>query len=256
VPYRTLIYEKTERVGVITLNRPERLNALNYEMAAELAQVLNEIAKDRAIRTVILTGTGRAFCAGVDIKEMGDPTAKKVPTGPGSVTDKLEALDRPVIAAINGLANGGGVEMALACDFRIAADTAAFGFGEINIGNMPGGGGTARLFRLIGVPRAKEMIYFGKSFDAARMYSWGLVNRVVPGDQVMKEAQAWAEELKEKPPLSLKMVKSCIDKAMGMDIRRAVEYEAECLAVINASADAGEGVRAFVEKRKPVFKGR
>jgi enoyl-CoA hydratase len=254
--YETIIYEKTKQLGIIKLNRPERLNAINNQLAVELIQVLDNIAQDQDVRAVILTGVGRAFCAGADIKEIVDPMAKKLTLGRGCFFDRLEALDRPVIAAINGLANGGGVELVLACDFRIAAETASFGFGEVNIGVIPAGGGTARLPRLIGIPKTKEMLYFGKTFGVEDMYRCGLVNKVVPNDQLMKEAYAWAAELREKPPLSLKMLKSCINNGMQMDIGTAIDYEAKCIDILNASEDRTEGVKAFVEKRKPIFKGK
>lgn len=255
--YETLIYEKEGGVGIITLNRPERLNAINFQLAIELDQLLNEILEDTEARTLILTGAGRGFCAGADIKEMADPQAKRLPVGRRyTFFNKIDDLDRPVIAAINGPANGGGLELALACDFRIASEAANFGLGEVKLGVMPAGGGTARLPRLIGVSRAKEFLYFGNRIDAEEAQRIGLVNRVVPAEKLMDEAKAWATELAERPPLSLKMLKYCVNLGMQMDLLGAIDYEAKCAAILTASEDSVEGVRAFVEKRKPVFKGR
>jgi enoyl-CoA hydratase/carnithine racemase len=255
--YETLIYEKEGGIGIITLNRPERLNAINFQLAFELDRLLDEILEDTEARTVIITGAGRGFCAGADIKEMADPQAKRLPVGRRyTFFNKIEDLDRPVVAAINGPANGGGLELALACDFRIASEAANFGLGEVKLGVMPAGGGTARLPRLIGVSRAKEFLYFGNRIDAEEAHRIGLVNRVVPAEKLTDEAKAWAAELAERPPLSLKMLKYCVNLGMQMDILGAIDYEAKCAAILTASEDSVEGVRAFVEKRKPVFKGR
>lgn len=255
--YETLIYEKEGGVGIITLNRPERLNAINFQLAFELDRLLDEILEDGEARTLILTGAGRGFCAGADIKEMADPQAKRLPVGRRyTFFNKIEDLDRPVIAAINGPANGGGLELALACDFRIASEAANFGLGEVKLGVMPAGGGTARLPRLIGISRAKEFLYFGNRIDAEEAQRIGLVNRVVPAEKLMEEAKAWAAELAERPPLSLKMLKYCVNLGVQMDLLGAIDYEAKCAAILSTSEDSVEGVRAFVEKRKPVFKGR
>lgn len=254
--YQTIVYESREQIGIIRFNRPERLNAISCQLAAELIQVVENIAQDQNVRVVILTGTGRAFCAGADIKEMSDPNAQQLSLGVGSFFDKLACLSKPVIAAINGIANGGGVEIALACDFRLASEAASFGFGEVNLGIIPAGGGTARLPRLIGMPKAKEMLYFGTMLSVDEAYHLGLVNKVVPNDKLMDEAYTWAARLKEKPPLSLKMLKSCVDTGTRMDLYAAIDYEAKCAAILRASDDYKEGVKAFVEKRKPVFKGK
>jgi enoyl-CoA hydratase len=254
--YEAIIYEKKEQVGIIALNRPERLNAINYQLASELTQVIDRIAEDEGVRAVILTGAGRAFCAGADIKDMADPKAKRLPLGVGNFFDKIEALNKPVIAAINGPANGGGVELALVCDFRIASESANFGLGEVKLGVIPAGGGTARLPRLIGIPKAKEVLYFGNLISAQETYRLGLVNKVVSAEKLMEEAYAWAAELKERPPLSLQMLKSCVNTGMRMDLSAAIDYEAKCSAILSASEDHKEGVKAFVEKRQPVFKGK
>lgn len=255
--YETIIYEKEGGVGIVTLNRPERLNAINYQLVMDLIAIVTEMEQDEALRAVIITGAGRGFCAGADIKELADPNARRLPVG-GRYTffNKLEDLPKPVIAAINGPCNGGGLELALCCDFRIASEAATFGLGEVKLGVIPAGGGTARLPRLIGPGRAKEFLYFGNRIDGQEAYNIGLVNKVVPADKLMDEAKAWASELVERPPLSLSMLKNCVNVGMQMDLLGAIDYEAKCAAVLMNTEDMTEGMRAFVEKRKPEFKGR
>ena len=265
--YETLIFEKENGVGVITLNRPERLNAINLQLILDLDEVLDEIYTDEDVRTVILTGAGRGFCAGADIKPPAPPSAdakpadaprpRRRPVGQRyTFYNKLEDLWKPVIAAINGPCNGGGMEIALCCDFRIASEAANFGMGEVKLGVIPAGGGTARLPRLIGIGRAKEFLYFGDRIDAQGAYQIGLVNKVVPAEELMPEARRWAAELAERPPLSLRMIKNCVNLGMQMDLLDAIDYEAKCSAILVNTEDRMEGMRAFVEKRKPVFKGR
>jgi enoyl-CoA hydratase len=255
--YKTLLIEKEKGICLITLNRPDRLNAINYQLAIELEEAIGDIERDEDTRCIILTGAGRGFCAGADIKEMADPHAKPVPIGRRyTFFNKLEDLPKPVIAAINGPCNGGGLELALCCDFRIASEEANFGLGEIKIGVMPAGGGTARLPRLIGPGRAKEFLYFGNRIDAHEAYRIGLVNRVVSKEILMEESKNWASELAERPPLSLKMIKSCVNLGMEMDLLSALDYEAKCAEILIKTEDRIEGIRAFVEKKKPVFKGR
>ncbi len=255
--YQTILLEKEEGLRIITLNRPDRLNAINYDLAFDLERATAEIEEDEGGKVVILTGAGRGFCAGADIKEMADPNAKKLPIGRRyTFFNKLEDLGKPVIAAINGACNGGGLEIALCCDFRIASEAANFGLGEVKLGVIPAGGGTARLPRLIGPGRAKEFLYFGNRIDAQEAFRIGLVNKVVSPASLMAEAKKWAVELAERPPLSLKMLKYLVNLGMQMDLLGAIDYEAKCAAVLMNSEDRLEGIRAFVEKRKPVFKGR
>jgi enoyl-CoA hydratase len=255
--YEAIIYEKEGGIRIITLNRPDRLNAINFQLALDLTRLLDEIDDDEEARVVVLTGAGRGFCAGADIKEMADPNAKRLPVGMRyTFFNKLEDLGKPVIAAINGPCNGGGLEIALCCDFRIASEAANFGLGEVKLGVIPAGGGTARLPRLIGPARAKEFLYFGNRIDAQQAYQIGLVNKVVSPEELMTEAKNWAAELAERPPLSLKMLKYCANLGMQMDLLSAIDYEAKCAAILRNTEDAIEGVKAFVEKRKPVFKGK
>ena len=254
--YETLIFEKKDNIRIITLNRPERLNAMNFQIAVDLESVIAEIEEDEQARAVILTGAGRAFSAGGDIKDMADPEAKNPPLGRYIFFNKVEDVSKPVIAAINGICIGGGLEIALCCDFRITSDAAKFGQAEVKLGIMPGGGGTARLPRLIGPGRAKEFLYFGDFIDAQEAYRIGLVNKVVPPEGLMDEAMKWARELAERPPLSLKMIKDCVNIGMQMDLLSAIDYEAKCAKMLFTTEDSVEGTTAFVEKRKPNFKGR
>jgi enoyl-CoA hydratase len=255
--YETLTLEKEGATRVITLSRPERLNAMNYQMTADLEKAIAEVEEDEEAMVIILTGAGRGFCAGADMKELSQPGAKRLPIRRRyTFFNKLEDLEKPVIAAINGACNGGGLELALCCDLRIASETATFGLGEVKLGVIPAGGGTARLPRLIGVGRAKEFLYFGNRVDAEEAHRIGLVNWVVPSEKLMEEAKKWAAELGERAPLALKMLKSCVNLGMQMDLLGAINYESKCATLLRDTEDRVEGTRAFLEKRKPQFKGK
>jgi enoyl-CoA hydratase len=255
--YETIIYEKENGIRIATLNRPDRLNAINAQLAQDLEAVLNEFSSEQEARTLILTGAGRGFCAGADIKEMAEGGGGRRQAGwRYNFFNKLEDVPKPVIAAINGPCNGGGLELALCCDFRIASEAANFGLGEVRIGVMPAGGGTARLPRLVGIGRAKEFLYFGDRIGAQEAYQLGMVSKVVPPEKLMAECKKWAGELAERPPLSIRMIKSCVNLGMQMGLLEAIDYEAKCAAILVNTEDRVEGMRAFVEKRKPVFKGR
>ena len=255
--YQTLIYQKEEGIGMVTLNREDRLNAINYQLAVDLEALVDEAFDDPEVRVLVLTGAGRGFCAGADIKELTDPTAKPLPIGRRyTFFNKLEDVSKPVIAAINGACNGGGLELALCCDFRIASTAATFGLGEVKLGVIPAAGGTARLPRLIGPGRAKEFLYFGNRIGAEEAYTIGLVNKVVAPEELIAEAKKWAAELAERPPLSLRALKYCVNVGMQMSLLEALEYESKSAATLLSSEDRMEGMRAFIEKRKPEFKGR
>lgn len=252
-----LLYEKQDGVVTLTLNRPERLNALNYQLATELGEMMDQVDADNDARVIILTGAGKGFCAGADIKEIIDPNAKKLPIGKRySFFNKLEDVTVPVIAAINGPCNGGGVELALCCDFIIAAESASFGLGEIKLGVMPAGGGTARLPRLIGTRLAKELLYFGNRIDGKEASRIGLVNKTVPLDELMGESVKWALELAKRAPLAMKAIKYCVNIGMQMDLLSALEYENQSTATLISTEDCMEGMMAFIEKREAVFKGK
>ncbi len=257
--YETLLVEKENKICIITFNRPKSLNAINYQLVMDFEAALTMAEVEEEIRCVILTGTGRAFCAGADIKEtmVEGPNRKQLPIRRRyTFFSKLEDFDKPVIAAINGVCIGGGLELALCCDFRLASEDAKIGLGEVKLGVIPAGGATARLPRLIGIGPAKEFLYFGNPCDGKEACRIGIVNRAVPSSKLMIEAKKWAHELCERAPLSLKMLKYCVNLGMNMDLLGAVQYEQQCATVLDGTEDIREGTQAFLEKRKPVFKGR
>ena len=259
--YETLICRKEEGIAVVVLNRPKQLNALSLRMKEELGDVFEELERDEEVKVVILTGGDKAFCAGADIKER---STMQMTQGEfyferrksHAFYCKIENCEKPVIAAVSGVAVGGGCELALVCDLRIASDSARFGLPEVKIGMIPAAGGTQRLPRLIGVTRAKGLLYTGESVDAQEAYRIGLVNRVVPVDRLMEEATSLARKLADYPPLSVKFMKRAVNTGMQLDLASALDYESHIAAMLGSSEDRIEGFKAFVEKRKPVFKGR
>jgi len=260
VTYQTLLYEKKDGIGIVTLNRPEALNALNSTVYTELYSLFEDIENDAEVRAVVLTGSGgKAFAAGSDVAEMQhmDPiAAQKFMTTIRKASDCIYNLTKPTIAAVNGYALGGGCELAMCCDLRIASEKARFGQPEINLGLIPGASGTQRLPRLIGVAKAKEMIYLGDMIDAATALSLGLVNKVVPPDKLMEEAMTWAAKLAGKSSPVLAMAKMAINTGIDTDINSGLNMEARCDALCFATEDQKEGMKAFLEKRKAVFKNK
>ena len=258
--FDTVIYEREDHIAVITMNRPKSMNAINNKFIKELKQVFDEIEGDPETGAVIITGTGKAFAAGADIKEIqgiGSPAdAHAFVSEIQALFCQIENLEKPVIAAVNGLAFGGGCEITLACDLRIAAENAFFGLPEIKIGVLPGAGGTQRLPRLVGVGRAKEILFTGDPIDAAEAYRIGLANRVVPLDSLMDESKKLASDLMNRPGYAFKMIKGCVNNGLNMDLKSALAYEARCFEFLFSTEDQKEGMKAFVEKRKPVFKNR
>ncbi len=245
-------------MALITLDRPP-VNALDFATFGELNQVLDEIGADQECRVLILTGAGKSFCAGADIKVMAEADEEKkkafAPTGP-ELTRRIESLEMPTICAINGFAIGGGLEIALAFDFRIASDSATFGQGEIGVGSIPGAGGTQRLPRLIGKPKAKRLIFTGQTIDAGEAYRIGLVDLVVPPDRLMPEVKKLAGAIVSKSPFALRLAKKAINEGFELPLQKGLEIEWECFNEVMKSEDSVEGFRAFAEKRSPVFKGR
>ena len=256
--FNTIIYEKAEGIGIIKLNRPQRMNALSNEFLRELDLLIDDIKKDDEVRVLIITGDEKFFAVGADINELAGVITPKDAhlIEASSILNKLENLEKPVIAAVSGPALGGGCELALACDIRIAAENAIFGQPEIKIGVIPGGGGTQRLSRLIGLGKAKELLYTGDSIDAQEAYRIGLVNKLVPVESLMDEAKKMALKLLRQPGFALKIIKMVVNDGINMDLRSALAYEARCFEILFSTEDQKEGMRAFMEKRKPIFKGK
>ncbi len=258
--FETVLYKKQNELGIVTLNRPDSLNALNIQLKRELSEVFDELERDSGIRAVILTGAQRAFCAGSDIKErsrtqMTSPEFYFSQMKTQTLFRRIEEFPKVVIGAINGPAIGGGCELSLVCDLRIASEKAKFGLPEVRIGAMPVGGGTQRLPRLIGVARAKGLLFLGDIIDAQEAYRLGLVNRVVPGGKLMEEAGELARRIASNAPLSVKLIKRAINVGGQLDIASGIEYETQCAAVLIETEDRVEGFQAFIEKRAPRFKG-
>ncbi|MBD0373354.1 MAG: enoyl-CoA hydratase/isomerase family protein [Pyrinomonadaceae bacterium] len=257
--YETLLVERRERVAIITINRPEKRNALNIKTREEGAAVLEELSMDESVRVVIFTGAGdKAFIAGADIAEFQGRTAitqREVMLG-RSLFTAIDNFPKPVIAMVNGYCLGGGCELALACDLRIASDTASFGQPEINLGIIPGGGGTQRLTRLIGEGKAMELILTGDIINAQTAYNVGLVNTVVPAADLEAKTMELANRIAEKSPIALRMAKEAVKLASRSNLDEGLRREVDLFALCFSSQDKDEGVSAFLEKRKPDFKGR
>jgi len=257
--YETLLIERRERVAIITINRPEKRNALNIQTRAEGAAALEELRDDESIRVVIFTGAGdKAFIAGADIAEFAGRTAvtqRDVMTG-RSLFTAIDTFPKPVIAMVNGYCLGGGCELALACDLRVASERASFGQPEINLGIIPGGGGTQRLTHLVGEGKAMELILTGEIINAQTAYSYGLVNLVVPAEELEAKTLEIANRIAEKSPIALRMAKEAVKTASRSTLDEGLRREIDLFALCFSSADKDEGVTAFLEKRKADFKGR
>jgi enoyl-CoA hydratase len=260
VDFKFILYEKTEGVATITLNRPEALNAFSKDVVAEVLMALEDVKADENVRVVVLTGAGeKAFSAGADIKAMIGMTAlraRELSLMGEKLCVALESLEKPVIAAINGFALGGGLEVAMSCDLRIASETARVGQTEINIGLIPGWGGTQRLTRLVGVGKAKELVFTGRMIDAKTAEQLGIVNMVVPADKFRETVKQFAQELAQKAPVALKVAKALISRGADIGLESALALEREGFGVVASTEDLQEGVKAFTEKRKPKFRNK
>lgn len=260
MPLNTLLVERTDAIATVTFNRPNVLNAMSPEMASELSQLIGEFEHDSAVRVVIFTGAGdRAFMAGADVKEFPALTpldALDLSRRLQSLFTRVERLSQPTIAAVNGFAFGAGCELTQACDIAIASENARLGQPEVNLGIIPGAGGTQRLARLVGLRRAKELCMTGDILDAHEAYRLGLVNRVVPHDRLIVEARAMADKLMAKSPVTLRLLKQAMNEGYGLPLEAGLAVEAKAWAVAFATEDRTEGVAAFLEKRKAAFKGR
>ncbi|MDX9820386.1 MAG: enoyl-CoA hydratase/isomerase family protein [Syntrophales bacterium] len=254
--YETLNFERESGMVVVTLNRPNQMNSINTAMQKDLKDLLNEIENDSSIRVVVITGGEKCFCTGRDIKEVFPPGVR--PPSSRNYFKRIEDLDRPTIAAVSGYCLGGGLELALCCDLRIASDTARFGLAEIKVGRVPGAGGMQRLPRLIGITKAKEMLYTGNPIDAEEAHRVGLVNKVVPVASLMDESRSMAQTLLDRPSHALKIAKRCVNEGMQLDLPSALRFDvaiaASEMASPEAQANLEEGTAAFREKRKPVWR--
>ena len=251
--------EMEDRLAIITIQRPEALNALNATVLRELSMAIEHLSMAQAVGAIILTGAGdNAFVAGADIKEMAGLSALEMRAFSEMgrrLGDAFAACNKPVIAAINGYALGGGCELALACDIRIASDRAKLGQPEVNIGIVPGFGGSQRLPRLVGAGWAAELIYTGETIDAATAERIGLVNRVVPADRLLEEAKGIARKILEKSPAAIALAKACLRAAMEMPLSAGLDFETAAFGIVGSTHDKEEGMRAFIEKRKPTWTG-
>jgi len=254
-------FEKKDNVAVLKISRPKFLNALNSETLREIEMVLDEIHKDREIYVLVITGEGnKAFVAGADIKEMSNMSvfeAREFSILGNRVFRKIEALEIPTVAAVNGYALGGGCELSLCCDIRIASENAKFGQPEVTLGITPGFGGTQRLARIIGTSKAKELIYTGRMIDAKEAEKIGLVNKVVAQENLMDEVMALANSISKNAPLAVRMCKVAINRGIDVDIETGIQYEAEIFAHCFSTEDQKDAMAAFLEKRKiDKFKNR
>jgi enoyl-CoA hydratase len=254
-----ILLERRAPIALITINRPDKLNALNIATRKELADTLDELRNDDEVRVVVITGAGeKAFVAGADISEFAGRTAieQRAVMKARNIFTAAEDFPKPLIAMINGFCLGGGCELALSCDIRIASDRARFGQPEINLGIIPGGGGTQRMTRLIGEGKAMQLVLTGEMIDAQEAHRLGLVNEVYPAAELEPKTMGLAHKIAEKSPVALAMAKTSVKNAARTNLREGLEREIDLFALCFSSEDKEEGVRAFLEKRKPQFKGR
>jgi enoyl-CoA hydratase len=259
MPFKFLTLEVADRVATLTVNRPDKLNALNDATIAELGNAIEQVRVDDAIAGVLLTGAGRAFVAGADISELSNQTpvlAKARARAGQDVFRRFETCPKPVIAVVNGFALGGGCELAMACHIRIASEAAKFGQPESKLGLLPGYGGSQRLPRLIGKGRATQLLLTGEMIDAAEAYRIGLVNKVVPADQLMGEATKMMKTILANGPLAVALCIEAVDRGLQMSLEEGLILEANHFGLLAATEDMREGTRAFMEKRAPAFKGK
>ncbi len=258
--YETILVERADRIATITLNRLP-MNPISTKMIEEIDDALNGIEKDGETRAIILTGAGeKAFCAGADVTEFGQAFAegrvKELAMTRHRVFTRIERFPKPVIAALNGYALGGGCELAMSCHLRLIADTATVGQPEINLGIIPGYGGTQRLPRLVGRTRAYEMLLLGDRISAQRALEIGLVNKVSPTVSLMNDARELASRLARQAPIAVKLIIDCVNRGLESTIEKALEIEADNITAVSSTEDAMEGVMAFLGKRPPEFKGK
>jgi len=244
-------------IAVIELNRPQVLNALNRKMVAEIVAALEGCDRNDDVRVIVLMGRGRAFAAGADIDEMAeDDTISMELLNQFADWDRIALIKKPIIGAVQGFALGGGFELALCCDMLFASETAEFGFPEVNIGVMPGAGGTQRLTKLMGKTKALEFLWTGERMSAKTAYDFGIVNRLIAPELLVEETIKFAKKLAKQPPLSLRLIKEAVNKAVDYPLYEGMQFERKNFYLLFSSEDQKEGMRAFIEKRKPNFRGK
>ncbi len=255
--YENVIVERDGTLGVVTLNRPQALNALSYGLVKDLSLAMQELDQDAAVRVIIVTGGNKVFAAGADIKEMADrgPFDERIQERL-AYRDQINKIAKPVIAAVNGFALGGGCELAMSCDIVVAAESARFGQPEVNLGIIPGSGGTQRLAHLLGKHRAMELILTGDMLSAADAERLGMVNRVVPAELCLEEAKNIGRKIAAKPQLAINAAKEAVLKSANSGLDEGLEFERKSFYLLFASEDRTEGMKAFLEKRKPEFHGK
>jgi enoyl-CoA hydratase/3-hydroxyacyl-CoA dehydrogenase len=258
--YQDIIVKKEDGIGWITLNRPHRLNTMTIDMMNEFISALNDFESDKEVKCVVITGAGeKAFSAGADMSMFSGMTPSMATEGSmrgHEVPAKIEGLGKPVIACINGYALGGGLELSLACDFRIASESAQMGATEIKLGLIPGWGGTQRLTRIVGLAKAKELVMLGDRITAEQALKIGLVTKVVPLAKLIEETKAFAKNFVDGPPVALKTAKCALNYATQVPLDIGLKFESEAFGIVASTKDVMEGVSAFMSKRKPEFKGK
>jgi enoyl-CoA hydratase len=257
MPYELILVEKRDRVGLVILNRPEAMNALNHQILGELMDALSGFDKDESVGALVVSGSGKSFAVGADIKEMADASkAEMVSADPLAIFSRIMTIRKPVIAAVAGWALGGGCELALSCDMIIAAENARFGQPEITLGVFPGAGGTQRLTRAVGKALAMEIILNNRMLSAQEALQFGLVNRVASKENYLEEALKLADEIAARAPLAVRAATELIDQAFERTLSDALHQERQEFYNLFGSEDQKEGMQAFIEKRKPVWKGK
>ena len=257
--YNCIKFEKKDKIGYVTVNRPEALNALNLDVINELTDVFAKIGADEEVGAVILTGEGRAFVAGADIgwlRSLGPVDGRSLAMKAQALMDLIEGVEKPVIAAVNGFALGGGCELAMACDIRLASDKAKFGQPEVNLGIIPCFGGTQRLPRLVGKGMAKYLTFSAEMIDASEALRIGLADRVYPADELLGKAEELAKTIMSKGPIAVKMAKVSINNGVNLDLKSANQFEVEAYVSCLCTEDRIEGMTAFLEKRQSEFKNK
>ncbi|MBM7554259.1 enoyl-CoA hydratase/isomerase family protein [Thalassobacillus pellis] len=246
-----------EQVATIVLNRPKVLNALNRPMVTEIITAMEAFDKDEAVKVILLRGEGRAFAAGADIDEMAnDGPIDFELLNPFAEWDKINFIKKPILCAAHGFVLGGGFELALACDMMFAAENTSFGFPEVTLGVMPGAGGTQRLTKLLGKTKALHWLWTGDKFSAKDALDYGIVNRLIAPELLQEETEAYARRLANQPPLSLRLIKEAVNKAVDHPLEEGMQLERKNFYLLFASEDQKEGMNAFLEKRRPNFKGK